>query len=171
MNGLKLGMLLYSDRTQYWLDSGHRLLIFLIWAQNRGPVEGLLTFYGEYMGGITCNLACTLTAFKTLVYWFSSFWCNYDFLRWFKFVVVRHMKGVKFGILLYTDNQSDFDHSLLIFLILVPFWLSVHFLGNVFSQWSESWYADVSWPPLELIIFWLWSVHFPNLGTCNFDFK
>ena len=83
--------------------------------------------------------------------------------------------GLKFVMLMYADhlqNWLNFVRGLLIFLILAPFWLSQtcqiwgfwDFLQNAWEEWAKSGCTDVSWPPLELIIFWLRSVGFPHLG-------
>ena len=45
------------------------------------------------------------------------------------------------------------------------FGVSTHFQENISKEWLEIWYADVFWPPSELIKFWSWSVDFPHLGT------
>ena len=47
----------------------------------------------------------------------------------------------------------------------VKFGVSGHFQENAWREWAEILYADVSWPPSELISSWLRSVAFFNFGT------
>ena len=42
--------------------------------------------------------------------------------------------------------------------------VSGHLPENAWRDWPEILYADVSWPSLELISLWLWSVDFSNFG-------
>ena len=83
--------------------------------------------------------------------------------------------GLNVYMLMYLDHLQNwlvYGHGLLIFLILALFWLvkrvkfgvSGHFLENAWRKWPEILYADVSWPPSELICSGLRSVDF-----CNFD--
>ena len=81
--------------------------------------------------------------------------------------------GLKFCMLMYHDhlqNWLDYGHGLFIFLLLAPVWLSEtgkfvvsrHLLKNARREWAEILYADVSWPPPELISLWLRSNAFYN---------
>ena len=73
----------------------------------------------------------------------------------------------------HLQNWLDYGHGRLIFPLLAPLWLSEtgqiwvfgHFPENAWRELPEIWYADVSWPPSELIRLWLWSVDFSNFGT------
>ena len=47
----------------------------------------------------------------------------------------------------------------------VRFGVSGHFPENAWSEWPEILYADISWPPSELISLWPQSVDFSNFGT------
>ena len=87
-------------------------------------------------------------------------------------------------MLMYPDHLQywlDYGHGLVIFTILalfdlvkrVKFGVSMHFWGNWWGEWHEILHADVSWPPSELIWFWLWSANFSNFGailTSNLGF-
>ena len=44
----------------------------------------------------------------------------------------------------------------------IEFAVSGHFLENPWEEWAEIWYADVCWPPSELIRFWSSSVDIPQ---------
>ena len=92
---------------------------------------------------------------------------------WFLGIFLRmhHRNGLKLSVLIYPDylwSWLHFGHDLLIFLILaafnlvrqVKFVVSRHFLEDMLEELAETWGTDVSWPPLELITFWSWSVDF-----------
>ena len=101
-NGLNFGMLMYPDHLQNLLNFFvHGLLIFLLlasfWLSETGHIWGLWQFSSECMGGMACNLTCwcILTTFSTayilvIVYGFSSFWREFDFVKQVKFAVFRH---------------------------------------------------------------------------------
>ena len=60
----------------------------------------------------------------------------------------------------------DFSNFGIIYLMKrVKFVVSGHFLEKASKEWPEILYADVSWPPWELISLWLWSVEFFNFGA------
>ena len=133
------------------------------------------------------NCWCVLTTLGTdyiliIICWFSSFWWHFDLVKQAKFAISRHFvenigrNGLKFGMFIYSvylQSRVDFGLSLLIFLILAPFWLSetgqiwnfLDFLKKAWEEWPNIWHADISWPPLELITFGSWFVRFPHFGT------
>ena len=47
----------------------------------------------------------------------------------------------------------------------VKFGVSGHFLENAWREWPEILYADVSWPPSELISLWPQFADFSNFGA------
>ena len=72
--------------------------------------------------------------------------------------------GLTFDMLMYDgklQNWLDFGFGMLIFFILVPLrfvetaQVFGHFLKNAWEEWPESLHAYVSWPPTDLIRFWL----------------
>ena len=84
--------------------------------------------------------------------------------------------ALKFCMLIYLghlQNWLDYGHSLLIFLLLVPLWLSEMgqiwgfraFLGECIKGMAWNLHADVSWPPSELVSLWSGSVDFSDFGT------
>ena len=89
--------------------------------------------------------------------------------------------GVKFGMLMYPDhfqNWLDFVHGVLIFVLLVPFWLSeidqIGVSGHLLENWWEEWpticHADLSWPPTQLIWLWVNPLWFSSFW-CHFDWR
>ena len=102
--------------------------------------RGFRAFAGECMEGLAWNFTCRwiFTIFRTdyfmaMVCWFVEFWHYFDLVKRVKLGVSGHFpenawgNGLKFCTLMYLDhlqNWSAYGYSLLIFLILVPFWLS-----------------------------------------------
>ena len=58
---------------------------------------------------------------------------------------------------------SSFWHHF-VFVKQDKFASSCPFLENAREEWPELRHADVSWPPLEPIELWSWSVDFPHFG-------
>ena len=102
-NGLKFGMLMYSDYLQNWIDFGHGLLIFLILAFWRHfdsvkPVRfGVSTIVFRTLGrnGLKFDMLMYPDHLWTdyiwvKVCWFSSFWHHFKFVKQVKCAVSRH---------------------------------------------------------------------------------
>ena len=78
----------------------------------------------------------------------------------------REWPEIFWGLGMYLDhlqNWLDYAHGLLIFILLVPFWLSAigqisgsgHFKGNAWMEYPEIGHSNVSWPLSELLKSWL----------------
>ena len=138
--GLKLMM--YPAHFENWIDFGHHLLIFIIlvafWLNETGQIWYFWTFFentreewpqiwhvdifwppSEQISVMDC--------------WYFSFWHHFDFVKHVKFGVAgiffrtHRRNGLKFDMLMHPDhlwNWLHLGHSLLVFLILAPFWLS-----------------------------------------------
>ena len=143
-NGLKFEMLGNPDHLQNWLNFGHCLLSFLIfaafWLSETGQICDNCIFVWERKWGMARNLArwWMLTTYRTdyilfTVCWFSSF-----ILVLFSFSDTGQIGGFrdflektweqwpKFDMLIYPDhlwNWLLFGHGLLISRIIAAFWL------------------------------------------------
>ena len=186
-------MLMYPDHFQNWLVYGNGLFIFLIlalfWLSETGQIWGFRAFPGERMEGMAWNFGrwCILTPFRTdkfmaTVCRFNNFgailtlW-NESNLGFPGIIRRTHGgNGLKFSTLMYLDHLQNwlvYGHGLWIYLIWhyfdlvkrVKFGVSGHILENAWREWPEILYADVSWPPSELIGSGSWSVDFCNFGT------
>ena len=61
------------------------------------------------------------------------------------------------GLIWFWSKSLDF---FFVILKCVKFCFSGYFLENTWEKWPEIWHVDVSWPHLEMISLWSWSVHF-----------
>ena len=127
---------------------------------------------------------CILTTFRTdkilIVCWFSSFWWHFHLVEQIKFAISRHFlenaweewreiwhvevswppsKLIKFW------SQSVHFGSILTLVKQVKFGDFRRFSVEHMGEWPKIWHADVSWPHLEVITFWSWSVAFPHFGS------
>ena len=189
---LKFYMLMYPDHLQNWLVYGNGLFIFLIlalfWLSETGQIWGFRAFPGERMEEMAWNFArwCILTPFRTDK--FMATVCRFNnfgaiLTSWkgsnlgFPGIIRRTHggNGLKFCTLMYLDHLQNwlvYGHGLWIYLILALFWLSE--TGQIWGfraypgermEGNEILYADVSWPPSELIGSGSRSVDFCNFGT------
>ena len=138
-NGLKFCMLMYLE-AQNWLDYGHGLFIFLLlvplWLSETGQIWCFRAFPGDHMEGMGWNFVC---------------WCIVTTFRNDEMMVM---------VCSFSSFWRHFD-----LVKRVKFGVSGHYLENAWREWAEILYAGVSWPPSELISFWLQSVAFSNFGT------
>ena len=103
-----------------------------------GQICDFCAFSWEHKGGMASNLACwcILIAFRTIRFWSWSvdiphFGVSRIFFR------THERNCLKFDMLMYPDhlwNWLHLGHGLLLFLILVPFWLSNHLACNYLSM-------------------------------------
>ena len=136
-DGFRLCMLMFPDNLQKWLDYGHNLWIFLIlalfWLSEMGQTCGFWAFPGECMERIAWNFAC---------------WC----------ILTTFRTGNIFVMVCWFS--SFWHHFNLV--KWVKFGVSRHFPDSAWREWPKILHADLSWPPLELIIFWSCSADFPH---------
>ena len=93
--------------------------------------RGFRAFAGERMEGMAWNFAC---------------WCIMTTFRSDKIMVT---------VCSFSSFLRHFD-----LVKRVKFGVSRHFLENAWGEWAGILYADVCWPPSELISLWLRSVAF-----------
>ena len=143
----------YIDTKEVWLQCGSSGVMSLFiptneigWGHSIGRVhlcvpKGFQAFYGECMDEMAWNMVCWYIMGpppEMIKFWSWSVYFP------------------NFSIILTWRNRYIIG-------------VSWHFLENTWKEWSEMWwYADVSWPPPEMIKFWSWSVDFPSFW-CNFD--
>ena len=80
---------------KFWSWSVDFPFLASFWLSETGQIWGLWQFSSECMGGMACNLICwcILTTFATayiLVWWFSSFWQEFDLVKQVIFAIFRH---------------------------------------------------------------------------------
>ena len=111
--------------------------------------RGFQAFAGERMEGMAWNCACwcILATFRTdwimvSVCWISSFYHQFDIMKWVKFGVSEHFpenaweNSLTFYMLMYLDHLQNwlvYGYSLLIFQILALFWFCE--TGEIWGFW------------------------------------